>query len=1195
MRRILTLSLASFLLLGAGQQLLAQGQSSELLKLPGMKAGGTITRDSYGIPSIWALTVYDMAYLQGYVHAEDRLFQMDCTRRQISGTLAELFGSSVLAKDVEARTFGLRRAAVGSLTALSPAAREALDAYAAGVNQWVATHSLPPEYGALDLTKFGTWTPLDTVAIGKAFAFQLSFDDDTDTTIPFLTYVAAGKAAGFDGTALFVEDLWRTSPFEPFTTIPQSSSSARHVAESAEQAGANAARLDAMRTAADKMLANGVLELALAWQKKARAVPVVPGLLEGRRSGTSNEWGVSARLSTTGRPLVANDPHLALGTPAIWYPISLRGGKFNVAGNSFAGTPFVIHGQNEKVAWGSTVNFMDVTDWYAEKIVPAPGTATGLATVYKGVSEPLVAIPEVYKKNNPGSGTKDNITVVPSSSSIPAVSLVVPRRDNGPIVQLDAAAGSAISVQYTGFSPTREIDAIMNYDLAQNVEEFKNALRYFDVGSQNWAVADTSGSIAYFTSAEMPLREDLQSNTVVGAPPWFIRDGTGGNEWLPLASASPDQAVPHQILPYAEMPQVVNPAQGWFANGNNDPVGVTLGNNPLARQRAGGGIYYLNPYYDGYRGGRISQLIKKKLAANGKLSKADLKEIQADSGMIDAQYFVPFITGALASAQVVGADPALAAYAKDAAVVAAVGRLADWDFTTPTGIKEGYDAGKAGGTEPTAAQVKASVAATVYALWRSNFITNTVDAPLAPGNLPLPDRFLTMVALKNLFEKFPTRGGVGASGVNFFNVPGVARAEDRRDVLILKSISQGLALLASDAFAPAFAKSTNLDDYRWGKLHRIVFSHPLGGPFNVPPAGGAFPDPLGATLPGIPRQGGFEVVDRSDHNDIRAKTVNGFMFTNGPSRRYVGEALPAGIQGDNTLPGGVSGVVGNPNYCSLLPLWLQNQYYPLLVQGGPAPLPLANGNIAVEVFWKSQYSGQSGRATATPQKDSYGYFYFTDPVNAEVFVKVLDYGASSPYVVFYAGLTNYEYVVTFTNLTTGKTLSFTNPAGSLSGGASAEGLPHAVAHAAYWSRDGEWSEELKGATTVLLDKAAQVRTAGPRSEMVPAAANELLLSGGHVAVGATWKNPYSGQTGTATPVPEKDPFGFFYFSDVNNPEVVVKVLDFGASSPYLLFYASLTNFEYTVTYRNVLTGQSQSFKKDAGSFNGGADTTSLKH
>ncbi|MCK6684829.1 MAG: SUMF1/EgtB/PvdO family nonheme iron enzyme [Thermoanaerobaculia bacterium] len=259
------------------------------------------------------------------------------------------------------------------------------------------------------------------------------------------------------------------------------------------------------------------------------------------------------------------------------------------------------------------------------------------------------------------------------------------------------------------------------------------------------------------------------------------------------------------------------------------------------------------------------------------------------------------------------------------------------------------------------------------------------------------------------------------------------------------------------------------------------------------------------------------------------------------------------------------------------------------------PVHLSSGHVAVHVSWRSQYSGESGMATPIPQGDGFAFFYFSDANNPEVFVKVLDFGATSPYLVFYAGLTDFEYAVTFTNVTTGRKLSFTKPAGSFAGGANNQDLPHAVAQATLWSRGGEWSQELKAARTTMVDKRGERLASAFLESSSPAAEGELLLSRGRVAVSVSWRSQYTGQTGQATPLPQKDEFGYFYFSDASNPEVFVKVLDFGASSPYLIFYAGLTDFEYTVTFKNVQTGQSISFSKEAGSYNGGADNAALKH
>jgi penicillin amidase len=185
-----------------------------------------------------------------------------------------------------------------------------------------------------------------------------------------------------------------------------------------------------------------------------------------------------------------------------------------------------------------------------------------------------------------------------------------------------------------------------------------------------------------------------------------------------------------------------------------------------------------------------------------------------------------------------------------------------------------------------------------------------------------------MRLLRVLLDDFAANQGVGASGLDFFAVPGVARAEDRRDILLLRSLKDALDLLAGPSFAGAFQGSTEQGDYRWGKLHRVVFQHVLGEPFSIPPAGGAFPPPL-AGLAGIPIDGGW-TVDAGFFSS-RADHAEAFVFGGGPARRSVHEARPDGIRADSILPGGTSGDVGSRYHFNLLPHWLTNDSLPLLV------------------------------------------------------------------------------------------------------------------------------------------------------------------------------------------------------------------------------------------------------------------------
>jgi penicillin amidase len=251
---------------------------------------------------------------------------------------------------------------------------------------------------------------------------------------------------------------------------------------------------------------------------------------------------------------------------------------------------------------------------------------------------------------------------------------------------------------------------------------------------------------------------------------------------------------------------------------------------------------------------------------------------------------------------------------------AAIEYLRNWDFSTPTGIAAGYDPFDDPTNLPAPSQdeINASIAATIYSVWRGQIVQLVIDTPLVMMGIgsTAPGSSNAMSALRNLIDNIDTNGGYGASGIPF--IPG-------GDVggVMLFSLSEALDLLASDAFFDAFGNSTELDDYRWGYLHRIVFDHPLGPPFSIPPSGGL--THVSESLMGVARSGGMGAVDASSHS-ARADSVNRFMFGSGPARRFVGHLTPEGIELHQTIPGGASGVFGSPHQSDSLMLWLTNRY-----------------------------------------------------------------------------------------------------------------------------------------------------------------------------------------------------------------------------------------------------------------------------
>jgi len=908
----------------------------------------TISWDGNGIPHIYARNDVDLAFLMGWVHAQDRFFQMDFSRRQFSGTLAELLGAPALPTDVQLRTLGLRRAAEETWDAAARATKIWLRAYAAGVNAYRDRNPLPPEYTFLELTSVPRWTPIDSLAIGKGLAFGLSFDlDDIDRTISLIAFQQAGSIGGFDGAALFFEDLFRTAPFDPTVSIP-----APAAKSSQGTGGASNPSVSALATARNlsQMLSQKTLELARKYKNEVDQIPALSwSLSRNEIDKGSNWWIVSGEHTVSGRPLLANDPHLALNSPATFYETHLlvfnedRFRVLNANGVSFPGAPALAQGCNTVLCWGSTVNPMDVTDVFQEVILFDPQTGLPTATVYQGQPEPLVLIPQTFLVNQIGDGTANNLADAGLGPLEGGLTLVVPRRNNGPIVSLDASDPTAVvglSVQYTGWRATSELEAFRRWLRAKSIAEFRQDLQFFDVGSQNWSVIDIFGNIAYFTSAEMPLREDLQNlnSPDGGIPPYLIRDGTGtlSHEWLPVQTPQNRQALQYEVLPFSEMPQSVNPASGYVINANNDPIGTTLDNNPLNQLRPGGGLYYLSPGYASLRAGRIGRLFDEALADGGKVSAEDMMEMQGNNQLLDSEIITPFISQAFQNASAPGAPGSLAALAGDPRVAEALGRLQNWDFSSPTGLAQGYDPGddpEALGA-PSQAEIDASVAATIYSVWRGQMIRNTVDTVLAAAGLGDfgPGSTLTWSAMAHQLQSFSTLQGIGASGLPFFvPLPDSTDPAAARDGAILKSLADALDLLASDTFASAFAGSTNQEDYRWGALHRIVFDHPLGGPFGIP-QGGGFSD-FSEDLPGIPRAGGFQAVDASSHS-ARASGVNSFMFGSGPNRRFVGEMERGNIDAYQVIPGGQSSLPGSPFQADQLHLWLTNHYHRLLLRTG---------------------------------------------------------------------------------------------------------------------------------------------------------------------------------------------------------------------------------------------------------------------
>ena len=582
-----------------------------------------------------------------------------------------------------------------------------------------------------------------------------------------------------------------------------------------------------------------------------------------------------------------------------------------------------MHGTNGHVSWGSTVNPTDVTDVYQEQLTIAGGVP--VATTYKGNLEPTQIIPETFRANQPGNGTPDDVVVVPPAAGVPPATVVVPRRNNGPLISVTGTTG--LSVQFTGFSPTREVDFFRLLSRADTVAEAIDAQRYFDFGAQNWMYVDDRGNIGYKTSGEIPLREDLQAGTVAGLPPYFIRNGTGGNEWIADPTPAEDQASPYEILPFAEMDGLVNPKRGWISNANQDPNGQTFDNDPLNELRPGGGIRYITPGSLG----RQSQRAGHEAHAGDARGRRRL--VLGDDSRSRRIRSSTTPRCSRRTSRPPCARPRRRAHRRRSPRSGPTRRCRRRSPASRPGSSRRRPASRRAIDADRSVRAPAAADPGGDRRQRRHDDLQPLARSRAGGDRRRPapgprPRQLPAGRRSGDDARSGTcsrRAAPGPPGIVFFAGP------VGRDTAVLRALKSALDLAASPAFAPAFGGSTNLADYRWGKLHRIVFRHPLGGPFSIP-TGAGFTD-LGAGLPGIATDGGFSAVDASSHNP-RASTLNGFMFGSGPARRFVAEARHTHPKAVQVIPGGESGNPAGPWFGNQLGLWLTNDYHEATTRRG---------------------------------------------------------------------------------------------------------------------------------------------------------------------------------------------------------------------------------------------------------------------
>ena len=570
-------------------------QEEGTIAIAGLESEVKVERDKWGIPQIYAASSHDLFLAQGYIHAQERFWQMDFWRHIGSGRLAEMFGDSQLNQDRFLRTMGWEKIAEQELSTLDAPTKANLQAYAQGVNSYLQNHqgsALSLEYAVLKFLnreyRPEPWQPIDSILWGKVMAYDLraNIGQEIERTI-LLNFLPEAR----------VEELFPAYPEDYSVVVPNFK-----VGEKEELQ----ARVDTNSLP--------LKEITPSLKSIASNLGAIEEILGATGMGVgSNSWTISGKRTATGKPILANDPHLAVQMPSIWYEVGLhcnltsnltsnsKNCPYNVTGFSFAGVPGVIIGHNNRMAWGLTNTMLDTMDLYIEKINPE--NPNQYEVNGKWVDMQLV-------KEEIKVASKEPVNqIVRYTNHGPIVSDVLPAlqkfADNSVV---EVPTNYAVSLRWTVLEPSQLITAIQGIDRAQNWEEFRKAASKFDIAAQNLVYADIDGNIGYQMPGKTPIRKKGDGRYPV--PGW-----NDEYEWL-------------GYIDFEELPKSFNPPGGYIVTANNAIVDQSY---PYVITK---------DWVYGYRAKRVEEMISD---ADEPLTLADMELIQGDNLNLNARDLLPIL------------------------------------------------------------------------------------------------------------------------------------------------------------------------------------------------------------------------------------------------------------------------------------------------------------------------------------------------------------------------------------------------------------------------------------------------------------------------------------------------------------------------------------------------------------------------
>ncbi|WP_217550941.1 penicillin acylase family protein [Streptomyces sp. GbtcB6] len=586
-------------------------QTKGSITLQGLSGPVTVKRDSYGIPQIYASTDEDLFMAQGYVQAQDRFYEMDVRRHMTSGRLSEMFGKSQVKNDEFLRTMGWDRVAKEEYdTKLSDSTKKYLQAYSKGVNAYLQGKDgkdISLEYAALGFVndyKPEQWTPVDSVSWLKAMAWDLrgNMDDEIDRAL--MTSRLGPQQ---------IKDLYPDYPYSRNQTIVQDGQY-DELTKTFEQSGSTSGSGTSTGTGSTTTSSSTGSALTSQLAGLYNVLDDVPTAVGVNGQGIgSNSWVVGGEHTITGKPLLANDPHLSASLPSVWYQMGLHCTtvsskcQYDVTGYTFAGMPGVIIGHNADIAWGMTNSGVDVTDLYLEKL-------SGDGYLYNGRTKPFTTRTETIKV---AGGTSKKIVVRQTADGMPLLS----DRDDelvevGKKATVDTAApdrgdGYGIALRWTALDPGTTMDAVFALDKASDWSSFRDAAAQFDVPSQNLIYADTKNNIGYTLPGKIPTRSSGDDGSIP-APGWDSKYKWTG------------------FIKQDELPYEYDPKRGYIVTANQAVIDKDKYPYTLTTD-----------WGYGTRSQRITDLIESKIKDGGKISTDDMRQMQMDNSSEIAKLLVP--------------------------------------------------------------------------------------------------------------------------------------------------------------------------------------------------------------------------------------------------------------------------------------------------------------------------------------------------------------------------------------------------------------------------------------------------------------------------------------------------------------------------------------------------------------------------